>query len=269
MANPPLKHTAEIGPGIETLPSVRKIDFLIMGFQKSGTTALTYFLMQHPEIYIPRDKEIHFFDDDAFFERQRALVDYTAYHKNFEAGCDARLTGEATPIYAYWKPSAPRIKQYNPHIKMIFLLRNPIDRAYSHYMLQRALGREPLSFSSAIRLERFLRLSDFPRQSRERSYVDRGFYTRQIRRLLRHFSRSQMLFIKTDDLRNDHSGTLDRVFDFLGVRRMGGIEPANINTNEYDPMSARDRAYLERRFRNEIRELEELLGWDCSGWAPS
>ena len=240
-----------------------------MGFQKSGTTALTYFLMQHPEIYIPRDKEIHFFDNDALFERGPGLVDYIEYHRNFEAGWDAKLTGEATPIYAYWKPSAQRIKQYNPHIKMIFLLRNPIDRAYSQYMLQRALGREHLSFSSAIRLERFLRLSDFPRQSRERSYVDRGFYTRQIRRLLRHFSRSQMLFIKTDDLRNDHSATLDRVFDFLGVQRVGGIEPANINANEYAPMSARDRAYLERRFRNEIRGLEELLGWDCSGWAAS
>lgn len=251
------------------MPGHRRIDFLIMGFQKSGTTALTYFLMQHPDIFIPSDKEIHFFDNDDFFETAGGLVDYHEYHQNFEPASESKLRGEATPIYAYWKPSAPRIRQYNPHIKMIFLLRNPIDRAYSHYMLQRAMRREHLSFSWALRLERLLRLRDFPRQSRERSYVDRGFYTRQIRRLLRYFSRSQMLFIKTDDLRNDHSRTLDRVFDFLGVRRIASIEPANINANEYAPMSARDRAYLARRFRNEIRQLEEFLGWDCSDWIGS
>src|SRR5687768_5412221 len=109
-----------------------RLNFLVMGAQKSGTTALAYFLMQHPEIYMPPDKEVHFFDNDRLF-RGRSAVDYRAYHNALNVPPGARMVGEATPIYMYWKPAPKRIKQYNPVTKMIFILRNPIDRAYSHY----------------------------------------------------------------------------------------------------------------------------------------
>lgn len=243
-----------------------RLDFLVMGAQKSGTTALAYFLMQHPEIYIPAEKEMHFFDDDAFF-KSCGSVDYTEYHKDFDAPPGARVVGEATPIYMYWRPATERIKQYSPSIKMIFILRNPIDRAYSHYRwLQKVMRNESLPFSVAIRLERIRRLRRFPRQTRKYSYIDRGYYARQIKRLLQYFSLSQMLFIKTEDLRDNHESTLYRVFDFLGVSRISYIKPAIVNDNQYPPMSESDRMYLSKKFEKDIKDLEKLLAWDCSGW---
>jgi hypothetical protein len=243
-----------------------RLDFLVMGAQKSGTTALAYFLMQHPEIYIPEDKEIHFFDYEPHFEH-RGPVDYTKYHEYFDVPSGARVVGEATPIYMYWRPARERIKQYNPSIKMVFILRNPIDRAYSHFRwFQRMTGKQGSNFSVALRLERIRRLRAYPRQTRQYSYIDRGYYARQIRRLLEQFSASQMLFIKTEDLRDNHESTLYRVFDFLGVSRVSNIEPARVNDNQYPPMSESDRMYLLKKFEKDIRDLEKLLSWDCSDW---
>lgn len=242
-----------------------RLNFLVMGAQKSGTTALAYFLMQHPEIYMPPDKEVHFFDNDPLF-RSESAVDYRAYHNALNVPPGARMVGEATPIYMYWKPAPKRIKQYNPSTKMIFILRNPIDRAYSHYRLQRIMRNERLAFSVALRFERIRRLRAFPGQTREYSYIDRGYYARQIKRLLQYFSFSQMLFIKSEDLKYHHENTLHRVFDFLGVRRISYIKPAIINDNQYPPMSESERIYLLKKFERDIKELEDLLSWDCSTW---
>jgi hypothetical protein len=244
-----------------------RLNFLIMGAQKSGTTALTYFLMQHSEIYIPERKEMHFFDDETAFASSLEAVDYGSYHAGFDIPSRAKVVGEATPIYMYWTPAAQRIKQYNPSIKLIFILRNPIDRAYSHYnWARRVMDKESLPFSVAIRLEGLRNVEQFPMQSRWHSYVDRGYYARQIKHLLRYFSLSQMLFIKTEDLRNNHSATLDRIFDFLGVGQAQSIEPAEIYSNRYGPMSSSDRIYLLTKFNDDIKELEVLLGLDFSDW---
>ena len=242
-----------------------RLDFLVMGAQKSGTTALAYFLMQHPEIYMPAEKELHFFDNDRSF-KGRGAVDYDEYHKDFHVPPGAKMVGEATPIYMYWRPAPERIKRYSPLTKMIFILRNPIDRAYSHYRLQKIMRNENLPFSLALRLERIRRLREFPGQTRQYSYIDRGYYARQIKRLLQHFSLSQMLFIKSEDLKEHHENTLHRVFDFLGVSRISYIEPAIINDNQYPPMSKSDRMYLLKKFEKDIKDLEELLTWDCSAW---
>jgi hypothetical protein len=150
---------------------------------------------------------------------------------------------------------------------MIFILRNPIDRAYSHYNWAReVMGRETLPFSAAIRLEAVRLVEEHPMQSKWHSYVDRGYYARQIKRLLRYFSLSQMLFIKNEDLRHNHSATLTRIFDFLEVRRDHLIEPATIYANRYGPMSSSDRTYLLAKFKNDIAELEELLRLNLSDW---
>ena len=244
-----------------------RLNFLIMGAQKSGTTALTYFLMQHPEIYIPERKEMHFFDDETAFASSLEAVDYGSYHAGLDIPSRAKIVGEATPIYMYWTPAARRIKQYNPSIKLIFILRNPIDRAYSHYnWARRVMEKESLPFSAAIRLEGLRRLENFPLQSRSHSYVDRGYYARQIKYLLRYFPLSQMLFVRNEDLRRNHSATLDRIFGFLEVRRAHSIQPAEIYSNRYEPMSSSDRTYLLAKFNDDIKELQVLLGSDFSDW---
>ena len=96
--------------------------------------------------------------------------------------------------------------------------------------------------------------------------VFRSRQTDQIKRLLEYFSLSQMLFIKSEDLKEHHENTLHRVFDFLGVSRISYIEPAIINDNQYPPMSKSDRMYLLKKFETDIKDLEELLTWDCSAW---
>ena len=210
---------------------------------------------------------MHFFDDETAFASSLEAGDYGSYHAGLDIPSRAKIVGEATPIYMYWTPAARRIKQYNPSIKLIFILRNPIDRAYSHYnWARRVMEKESLPFSAAIRLEGLRRLENFPLQSKWHSYVDRGYYARQIKYLLRYFSLSQMLFIKNEDLRNNHSATLDRVFDFLEVRQEHSIEPAAIYTNRYGPMLSCDRMYLLRKFEDDIAELEGLLRLDLSDW---
>lgn len=241
-----------------------------MGAHKSGTSALAHFLFQHPAIYIPKKKESHFFDNERIFKQSNGSPDYEAYHKDFEVPPGTRLVGEATPIYMYWKPAAPRIQQYNPTIKMIFILRNPIDRAYAHYNWAKDIMEDETEpFPKALRLEKRRLFERLPLQSRIFSYVDRGYYAQQIKRLLEYFPLSQMFFIKNEELRGDHANTLNRTFGFLSVRPVDYIEPVNVNNSHYPPMAVSDRKYLLKKFQRDIEELEKLLNWDCSDWLAS
>lgn len=241
-----------------------KVDFLIVGTQKGGTTALSSFISKHPQIGMAKKKEVHFFDNDRFFNS--APPDYAAYHRYFERTGKETVFGEATPIYMYWRSAAERIKRYNPRIKLIFLLRNPIERAYSHYIMELKRGCETWSFFNAIRFEKLRCLTRFPKQHRRFSYIDRGYYTRQIRRMSIYFPREQMLFLKTEDLRENHQESLSKVFDFLGVEAYGAIRKSIVFSKEYSPMAPKDKRYLVNKFHMEIKALERLLSWDCSTW---
>jgi len=168
-----------------------KVDFLIVGAQKSGTSALDVYLRDHSEIEMAVKKEVHFFDVEANFKGD---VDYGIYHRNF-AQNSAKLRGECTPIYMYWAPSMKRIFEYNPNMKIIAVLRNPIERAFSHWNMQQHRGVEKKDFSIAIRQESVRCRVSLPLQHRELSYTDRGYYSEQIRRIWRFFPKDQTLFI--------------------------------------------------------------------------
>lgn len=237
-----------------------KVNFLVAGTQKGGTTALDYYLRTHPDISMAREKEVHFFDNDKNFQGD---VDYSAYHSHFDN--QEGVVGESTPIYMYWLPAAKRIWEYNPDMKIIVVLRNPIDRAYSHWNVQRYKGADELAFFKAIRVEQKRRLGTL--QDRTYSYVDRGFYTKQLRRLYRYFPKEQVLVLKNDDLRNDVNGEMQKVSHFLGVNPFDEIEPKLIHCKPYaSEMTDIERMYLRRLFSGEIKRLERMLGWDCSDW---
>src|SRR4029077_12565345 len=102
---------------------VEKLDFLVAGAQKSGTTALNYYLKRHPRIALPIKKELHFFDNDALFTGE--TVSYEALHTMFRPARPDSIAGENTPNYLYWPPALQRVREYNPSIKLIVLLRNP------------------------------------------------------------------------------------------------------------------------------------------------
>jgi len=243
---------------------VERLDFIVAGAQKSGTTALHYFLSKHPEIALPDKQELHFFDDE---ERFAGEANYNALHGSFHLKRRWSIAGECTPIYVYWKPAIERIWKYDPKIKLLVLLRNPIERAFAHWNMQRFKGREPLDFLEAVKEEKNRMQEALPLQLRRFSYVDRGFYSEQLARLFKFFPREQVMVIRFEEFQKQKQQTLDSIFRFLGVEPLRRIRDKDSNVVPYArEMNAEERRYLYAIFGWDIAKLEELLGWDCSDW---
>lgn len=242
-----------------------KVDFVIAGTQKGGTTALRAYLLNHPEICMARRMEVHFFDFAEHFQSEP--MDYSVYHQWFRPTGRQRVFGEKTPIYMYWYDAPRRIWEYNPGMKWILLLRNPIERAYAHWNMECIRNRDHVDFWSAIQNEHIRCREALPLQHRDYSYQDRGFYTEQLRRIWHFFPRQQTLIVKSEELRATPLETLNKVCHFLGVEPFSHVDPLNVRAQEYlAPLETRARQYLERVFEYEIKELEQLLEWDCSDW---
>ena len=240
-----------------------RVGFVIGGTQKGGTTALAHFLAQHPEICLPTQKEAHFFDTAEFREDRAG----ERYRSLFPAGAEGRLCGDATPVYMYLPEVARRVWRYHPEMRWIVLLRDPVERAVSHYRMERGRGNEPLPFAEAVaaeagRLRRDRANRRWNSSVRLHSYVDRGLYTRQIRRLWRWFGRERVLILTTGELRDRHEETLRRVYDFLGVRDREFMPPAEAvfatAGGEEVPVEARGK--VRRRFALERWKLRWMLG---------
>src|SRR5205807_7639809 len=118
-----------------------------------------------------------------------------------------------------------RIRDYNPTIKLIILLRNPIDRAFSHWNMQRDRKLDALDFLEAVKQEENRAREAYPLQLRKFSYLERGFYSEQMERVFKFFPREQVLVIKFDDLRRDYRAVTDSVFNFLGVPPFPRLKP--------------------------------------------
>ena len=242
-----------------------KVNFIICGTQKGGTSALDVYLRGHPNICMAEKKEVHFFDNEDAF--RNATLDYSQYHSVFKPNSSSQIFGEATPIYMYWREAPRRMWQYNPNLKLIVLLRNPIERAYSHWNMKRLLGAEALSFWDAIQREPERCREALPYQHRVYSYVDRGFYLEQLRRLWSFFPKEQVLVLKSDELKCQPVQALQRVCKFVKVDPLNCIEPTSVHSRPYkSPMGPTERQYLRSVFELEIRGLERVLGWDCSSW---
>jgi len=240
-----------------------KVDFLIAGTQKGGTTALGNHLRRHPDICMARVKEVHFFDQDKHFSKRD--VNYSIYHSFFPKHSKARAFGEATPIYMFWQDAPKRIWEYNPDMKIILILRNPVDRAYSHWNMMRDRGHEKLSFIEAVRAEDNRSRQALPRQDRRFSYTGRGFYTEQLRRLWRYFPRAQTHIIRNDDLRENCIDTLNSIFEFIAVDGVDAIKEESAHVRSYaENMRPDDRRDLMNIFEYDIKQLERLLNWNCS-----
>ncbi|MEP6604093.1 MAG: sulfotransferase domain-containing protein, partial [Spartobacteria bacterium] len=179
---------------------IDKLDFILIGAQKSGTTALHYYLQKHRRICLGDQQEMHFFDEDKIFAAPS--VDYGQLHRHFPRIGRSTIAGECTPSYLYCESAAQRIHDYNPQIKLLVLLRNPIERAFAHWNMQRFKGREPLDFFEAVKSER-TRLSGAPFVvARSFAYVDRGFYARQLDRFFQFFPREQVKAVKSEEFKN-------------------------------------------------------------------
>src|SRR5947207_13676717 len=194
-------------------------DFLILGAQKAGTTALYAYLRWHPQITGPSFKEVSFFDR----HYARGERWYRAHMPVRRSG----IVGEASPSYLF-HPSAPeRVARMLPGARLIALLRNPVDRAFSHYQHEVALGREELSFEDALACEDERMVGEVERMPRDPAYFShawwnytyaaRGRYAEQLERWFAAFPPEQLLVLLTDDLAADTPGTYRRVLRFLRV----------------------------------------------------
>lgn len=210
-------------------------------------------------------KEIHFFDDDRRF--RDAEVDYAAYHANFAPRRAGQLLGEVTPSYLFWPPAPERLARYNRSLKVVVVLRNPIERAHSHWNKERQRGREALPFLAALEAERSRADASPSGHDRRTSYLARGRYASQLRRLWRHFPVTQTLALRAETLSRAPLPTLERIAQFLGVPSFPPCEPITANVRSYEqPMQRDEWEWLAARLALEIRDLEALLGWDCAAW---
>ncbi|WP_417462805.1 sulfotransferase domain-containing protein [Kordiimonas sp.] len=247
------------------------VSFIVAGVQKAGTTALFSFLSKHPEIFLPARKEVHFFDNENL---DWSRPSYDAFENIFASKTEAQIAGEVTPIYTYWPTSAERIQAYNPAMKIIVCLRNPVNRAFSHWGMEVTRGWDSLPFPEAIRNGRSRVTGEIGPQynvHRVFSYVERGFYGPQIKRLLRFFPREQLLFIRNTWLRNDMNKTLNKITDFLGTSRFDTYPVARRvvpvpKTVQLAPLAEADRQYLKNLYHEDIELTEALTGLDLSDW---
>ena len=243
---------------------IERLDFILAGAQKSGTTALHYFLSKHPHITMGDQQEMHFFDNDALFVSE---PDYEELHKRYPLLGPSMIAGDCTPSYLYYEPAAERIYKYNPKIKLLILLRNPVDRAFAHWNMQRFRGREPLDFFNAVREEQTRIAGAPPSEARRFAYVDRGFYGRQLARLFKFFPREQLKVLKFEDFQKKQAETLANIFSFLGRTPLRSVRSKDRNIVPYErAMNWEERVFIYNLFAEDIANVEQMLGWDCSDW---
>jgi len=189
-------------------------NFLIIGAMKSGTTALYYYLEQHPQIYMSPVKEPDFF----CFEGEKNLdgnpvTDIDTYRALFKSVSGERAIGEASHCYLHEPRAVERIKHYVPEARLIAILRNPVDRAYSHFLHMVRNGTEPLTdFGQALREESGVR-----RKRNPQNYIGRGLYYLQLKRYFDRFEHDQIRVYLYEDLSDKPIDTLQDAFRFLEV----------------------------------------------------
>jgi hypothetical protein len=268
--------------------------FLVVGAQKAGTSSLGLLLDRHPDIGMPRRKELHYFGTE---RRYRRGLDF--YRSRFRQVADRPERFEATPGYLYVPEVAARVARDLPDtVRFVAVLRDPVERAYSHYWHGRRLGAVRVSFEDALAREpEHLAKGDWVWWS----LVDRGRYLPQLRRFCAAVGRERVLVLLFEDLVRDPPGVADRVASWIGVEPLGpawGALPhenrsrrrvlpgapyfavlrhlpfrLRVAVNRFTtvpfrppPMRATTRAELAATFRADNRELAEWLGLDLSRW---
>ena len=230
-----------------------KLSFVIAGAQKCGTSALYDYLRLHPGIFLSEKKALRFF----LGQKQNWLWPrYDKLHAHFEKARPGQILGEATPKYIYKSAAMKRIADYNPRMKIIMLVRDPVERAYSQWKMYTLVGMETRSFPEALRKEG------------RHGYVGRGMYASQLKRAVSLFGRHNILVLENDVLRHDHAGALSQVTCFLGIDPFptlpdntirGPVKP-RVPVPEMPPMSPEEIDYLVSTYTPEMKEFATLTG---------
>ncbi|MBN2682085.1 MAG: sulfotransferase [Bacteroidales bacterium] len=310
--------------------AIRKPNFFVVGAAKAGTTSLYYYLNQHPEIYLSPLKEPNFFSTDINPElfsdtyRKNNQLDYKKYFSVkplnklqlsfvreeeyynllFEDAKEEKIIGECSTSYLFSNEAAGNIFEYNPKAKILITIRNPIERAYSHYLMALRYGYTSLNFNEAINkdinaIKKGWGISEL--------FIELGQYSQQISRYYEVFGKENVLVLLFEELKNNLEGSLGKTFEFLNVKGYtvknsevqnsakvprfrtlnkffvhSGIK--NLSTKMLPSgskeklksalyknagkmeMKKEDRDFLLRIFETEIKETSVLINKDLSSW---
>ncbi len=247
-------------------PSLLRLpDFVIIGTMKGGTTALTRGLRNHPNVFIAPGKEVHYFDEH--YERG---IDW--YAEKFSMAAEDQVIGEATPRYMDDQAVAGRMVGALPKARFVAILRNPTDRAYSHYWHNRYRNRETKAFEEVI--------GDGCNTSEPYGYIEMGRYLDQLRYLEKQVGAARILVVLNEDLRFDRAATLGKVWTYIGTDPDKGDPDQTLpkslkgrvkqrrrdRRSQYPPLHPDTRKFLTSFYREEVAALESWLGRDLSAW---
>jgi len=248
-------------------------DFLVLGVHKGGSSSFYYYLVQHPQVRAAMKKEIYFFgrryDKGARWYRSRFPLRSSLRPD--------RITGEATPTYIAW-PHAPRlIHETVPDAKLMVVLRNPTQRAISHYFYSVQWRQETLPILDALRAEEERLAPHLARSAGDQryfhpnlgwfSYQHRGHYAEQIERFYEQFGRDRLLIVDNRELAEDTVATMRRAYAFLGIDpdfTPPDLERLAVGHNRRAVDDAVV-AHLDAHFRPHNARLAALIGRDL-GW---
>lgn len=197
---------------------MNKPNFFIVGTPKAGTTSLYHYLDEHPDVFVSPIKETNFFSyeeikSQGLFYNEEHICTLSAYEDQFANAGKAKAIGEASVSYLFY-PSVPaKIKYYNPDAKIIAILRNPIDRGYSHYLMDRRLGFVSMSYEDIIAKRGDHKKIDLFYQQ----YVGLGCYYEQLKRYIDCFGKGAVKIFLQEDLIADMDGVMVSIYEFLEV----------------------------------------------------
>ena len=247
--------------------------FLILGAQRSGTTTLYEWIAQHPQILPGTEKEIHFFDRNF----QKGVSWYRLHFPTFRKLGSTRITGEATPYYLFHPRAPERIYRVLPEVKMLALLRNPVERAVSHYFREVHLGHEDRPIEEALLLEESRLQPELEKMEKDefyfseihhqKSYKTRGRYAEQLKRYFDLFDRRQLLVLSSEEYFANPKEALHVIFSFFEIN--AGFLPHKVTPQEMDGRvpGVPEAVYtaLHKYFEPHNEALFQLLGRNL-GW---
>ncbi|WP_347375013.1 sulfotransferase [Aequorivita sp. Q41] len=249
-------------------------DFLIVGAQKAGTTSLFYYLSQHPQIVSPYKKEVHYFDGGLNPKVDTYKKGEKWYRSNFPLKPKSKKikTFEASPLYLF-NPLAPkRIKELLPNVKIIILLRDPVERAisqYHHENKKEEWDNSPIVKAMQMEEERMktaLESKDYKsKEFIKYSYKARGKYAEQIERYFMLFPKSNILILESDQFFQKPQEVLKKILSFVEVDdqyEFKNLTPKNTGKYKAENVNDEVKNYLKNYFNESNKELYELLGKD-------
>ena len=283
-----------------------KVDFFIVGAPKAGTTSLYKYLNQHQDVVMSSVKEPNYFSNEELesqdlYYASKNITDEKDYHSLFQANGEKKKLGEASVSYLFYPKVSKRIFTYNKDAKIIIILRNPVDRAYSHYKMDFRLGFVKRDFEDLV-LNNNQEGSLFYQQ-----YIDLGLYHLQVKSYIDEFGSTNVCVMFYEDLKKDRATFVNNIFSFLNLKSNSNINfnlkynksklPSNnfmrylysislvrktasflfnerlinfINKNFFresnQEIESKVRHKLNQVFLNDIFMLEKLLNKDLSSW---